>query len=206
MPIRTSLPQALALAFVAAACLPAAAQKAAGEKPPAATLSGSTATAPGKGMAEGTLKTSATIVGIDAATRTVTLKRQDGKVVSMALGEEVRNFDQLKVGDRVHAEYSAALALELKKTKGKTGASENVALKRSEAGQKPGGKAVREVEVLADVVEVNEKKKEVTLKGPAGNTVVLAVEDPAQLKNIKKGDQVQALYQESLAIKVESAK
>ena len=196
----------VALGVFAAACLPAAAQKSAGESMPAATFSGSTATAPGKGVAEGSLKTSATIVSIDAASRSVTLKRQDGKVVTMALSQEVRNFDQLKVGDKVHAEYSAALALELKKTKGKTGAAENAVLKRSEPGQKPGGVAVREVEVLADVVEVNAKKKTVTLKGPAGNMVDLLVEDAEQLKNIRKGDQVQALYQESLAIKVESAK
>jgi hypothetical protein len=32
------------------------------------------------------------------------------------------------------------------------------------------------------------------------------VEDPEQLKNIRKGDQVQALYRESLAVKVESMK
>ncbi|MBC5785352.1 hypothetical protein H8N03_20565 [Ramlibacter sp. USB13] len=205
MRIRSRSTQLLALAFVAAASLPAAAQKPAGDTP-AATFSGGAATAPGKAMADGTLKTSATVVGIEAATRTVTLKRQDGKVVSIPLGEDVRNFDQLKVGDKVSVEYSQAIALELKKTKGVAGAAESGKLTRSQPGQKPGGQAVREVEVLADVVQVDAKKKLVTLKGPAGNMVDLAVEDPEQLKNIKKGDQVLALYRESLAVKVEAAK
>ena len=202
MRIRSRTPQVLALVLAAAA---AAAQTPQGDTP-AATLSGSTATAPGKGMAEGTLKTSATVMAIDGGARSVTLKRQDGKVVTLPLGEEVRNFDQLKVGDKVHVEYSAALALELKKTKGKATASESASLKRSEPGQKPGGQAVREVAVLADVVAVDARKKVVTLQGPAGNMVDLSVEDPEQLKSIKKGDQVQALYRESLAIKVESVK
>ena len=79
-------------------------------------------------------------------------------------------------------------------------------MKRAEPGQKPGGEAVRKVTVLADVVNVDAKKKLVTIKGPAGNLVDLQVEDPAQLKNIKKGDQVQALYSESRAVKVEPAK
>src|SRR5262249_37922093 len=141
----------LASALLAAAGLPAAAQKSVGDTPPA-TLSGSTAVSPGKAMGEGTLKTSATIVAIDPATRGVTLKRQDGKVLTLTLGDEVRNFDQLKVGDKVLAEYSQAVALELKKGGGAAAnATSKDTLKRSEPGQKPGGKAERQVSILADV-------------------------------------------------------
>jgi hypothetical protein len=190
----------LALAALAAVSLPAAAQQ------PAATADAAVGTAPGKALAVQTVKTTATIVGIDAAKRDVTLKRQDGKVVTIALSEEVRNFDQLKVGDKVHVEYGQALALSLKKKgDGTPGASGTEALKRSEPGQKPGGEAVRQVTVLADVVGVDTKHKIVTLKGPAGNIVEMQVDDPEQLKNIKKGDQVEALYTESLAVKVEPA-
>jgi len=201
MQIRSAAPAVLVLGVLAAACLPAAAQK------PAATVEAGVATAPGKGVAAQTVKTTATITAIDKATREVKLKRQDGKEVTMALGDEVRNFEQLKVGDKVHVEYSQALALELKKGGGgKPAAGTTETLKRAEPGQKPGGQAVREVTVLADVVAVDAKNKTVTLKGPAGNLVDLAVEDPQQLKNIKKGDQVHAVYSESLAIKVEPAK
>ena len=206
MRFRTRAHQVLTCALLAAAWLPAAAQKSAGDMPPA-TLSGSSSTSPGKAMGEGTLKTKATIVSIDPATRNIVLKRQDGKVVNITLSDEVRNFDQLKVGDRVTAEYSQAIALELKKGGGSTAsATGGETMKRAEPGQKPGGEAVRKVTVLADVVNVDAKKKLVTLRGPAGNLVDLAVEDAEQLKNIKKGDQVQALYSESLAVKVEPAK
>lgn len=202
MTIRTTAGAVFALGVLAAACLPAAAQQ-----KPAATMETAVATAPGKGLAAQSIKTTATITAIDAASRMVKLKRQDGKEVSLVLSDEVRNFDKLKVGDRVTAEYTQALALELRKGGGGTPAvGGGEALKRSQPGQKPGGQAVREVSVLADVVEVDAKKKLVTLKGPQGNLVDLAVEDPEQLKNIKKGDQVQALYSESLAIKVEAAK
>ena len=202
MEVRKTAGAVLALGVVAAACLPAAAQQ-----KPAATVDAAVATAPGKGLAAQSVKTTATITAIDAATRKVTMKRQDGKEVAMVLGEEVRNFEQLKVGDRVSAEYTQALALELKKGGGgKASADYGEALKRSEPGQKPGGAAVREVSVLADVVAVDAKKNQVTVKGPQGNLVDLVVEDPAQIKGIKKGDQVQAVYRESLAIKVEAAK
>jgi Cu/Ag efflux protein CusF len=194
------VPAVLALAMLAAVSLPAAAQK------PAATADVAVGTAPGKALAVQSVKTTATIVGIDAAKRDVTLKRQDGKVVTIALSDEVRNFDQLKVGDKVNVEYGQALALSLKKKSGaKASATGTEEMKRSEPGQKPGGEAVRQVTVLADVVGVDTKHKIVTLKGPAGNIVEMQVDDPEQLKNIKKGDQVEALYTESLAIKVEPA-
>lgn len=190
----------LVVGLAAAALLPAVAQQ------PAATVDAGVAVGPGAGLAARTVKTTATVVGLDPATRTVTLKRQDGKVMTVNAGEEVRNFDQLKVGDSVRAEYVQALALDLKKGGGGTASmGEADTLVRSQPGQKPGGKAMREVSVLADVVSVDAKKKLVFLRGPAGNVVDLYVEDPAQLKNIKKGDQVRALYSESLAISVEAA-
>lgn len=200
MSIRPAAPAVLVLA-IAAAALPVSAQQ-----KPAATVDAAVAAKPGAAVATQSVKTSATLVALDAATRSVTLRRQDGKVVTMQLGEEVRNFDQLKVGDRVQAEYVQAIALELKKGGGGTpGIAGGDVVKRSEAGQKPGGKATRQVAVLADVVAVDTKNRIVTLKGPGGNVVEMIVEDPERLKNVKKGDQVQALYSESLALKVEPA-
>ena len=69
------------------------------------------------------LQVSATVVGIDKATRTVTLKGPNGDVVDIVASDEVKNFDQIKVGDSVVARYAQALTLELKKTKGVAGAT-----------------------------------------------------------------------------------
>jgi Cu/Ag efflux protein CusF len=73
------------------------------------------------------------------------------------------------------------------------------------AGGQPGAAAGRQVTVLADVVGVNQKTHMVTLRGPKG-LVDLHVEDPDQLKNIKKGDQVEAIYTEAVAVMVEETK
>jgi hypothetical protein len=61
------------------------------------------------------------------------------------------------------------------------------------------------VTVLADVVAVDPKKSTITLKGPAGNTVELNVQNPDHFKVVKKGDQVEAVYTEALAISVTPA-
>lgn len=174
---------------------------------PAVTVKSAAASAPGAAMAVRTVKTTATVVGIDPATRTVTLKGQDGKVFNLAAGEEVRNFAQIKVGDKVAAEYVQALTLELRKGgSGMAGTAQKESAARAPLGAKPGGAVARQVTVLANVVEVDAARKIVTLRGPAGNLVDLSVEDPGQLKNIKKGDQVEAVYTEALAVSVEAAK
>ncbi|MGF6775381.1 hypothetical protein [Paraburkholderia sp. GAS334] len=162
--------------------------------------------APGTATIKGTRRVTATVQDIDAATRTVLLKTPNGKVVEVVVGDEARNFDQLKVGDVVNAVYRESLTLSLKKKGGDTpSVEENASMERAPAGAKPGGTVGREVKIVADVVAVNPKTRTVTLKGPKGNTLDLKVEDPAQFANIRKGDQVDAVYTEALAISVESA-
>ena len=161
---------------------------------------------PGKAVATSTTTASAVIVAIDATNRIVTLKTAKGHILEVVAGPEVKNFDQLKVGQKVKAGYSESLSLELKKGGGKpltiteTGGAASAA-----AGAKPGAAGARQVTVLADVVKVDTKAHLVTLKGPGGNSVDLHVEDPEQLKNIKKGDQVEAVYTEAVAVTVEPA-
>ncbi|SAK49958.1 hypothetical protein AWB78_01044 [Caballeronia calidae] len=156
----------------------------------------------GKAAVVGTTKFTATIVAIDPATRTVTLKDKRGKVVELEVGEEARNFDQLKVGDVVATEYKEAMSLSLSKTSGPRSASQRQIEQRAAPGAKPGGTIGREITIMADVVNVDAKAQTVTLKGPQGNKVDVIVEDPAQLKNIHKGDQVEVVYTEALAISV----
>ncbi|WP_066742274.1 hypothetical protein [Cupriavidus sp. D384] len=156
----------------------------------------------GQTTATGTAKVNATITAIDTASRKVTLKTQAGKVVDMTVGEEARNFDQLHVGDKVAVEYTEALTVSLKKGSGAATMQEREIAERSQPGAKPGGRVGREVTVVAQVVKVDKEKNIVTVKGPRGRTVDLLVEDPDQMKAVKKGDRVQAVYTEAVAVSV----
>ncbi|REE21682.1 MULTISPECIES: hypothetical protein [unclassified Paraburkholderia] len=159
--------------------------------------------APGKVSMKGTVKTSSTVVGIEPATRTVWLKDAKGKVVQVVVSEEARNFDQLKIGDVVTAEYSQAVTVTLKKGGAPLAVNESQTLERAPMGAKPGGSASREITVMASVTAVNHQTGAITLKGPQGNSVDLVVQDPDQLKLIKKGDRLEVLYNEAVAISVE---
>lgn len=161
--------------------------------------------APGQATAIGTAKLTAKIVKIDAPTRTVSLKGKDGKVVDLAVDPEARNFEQLAVGDTVEIEYMKALTLSLEKTKGPLSISERKISDRAAPGAKPGGLIGREVTATADVVAVNKDASTVTLKGPKGLVVDLVVADPERLKNVKKGDRVEAVYSEAVAVSVSPA-
>lgn len=167
---------------------------------------GASATTAGGAAAMKTTKATATVVGIDPATRTVTLKRSNGQVVNVKASEEVRNFDQIKVGDIVTAEYTQALSVDLKK--GGSGIREKIEREtatRAPEGAMPGGAVGREVTILADVVSVNKKNQVVRLRGPHGNFIDVKVQDPDDLNSVKKGDQVQAVYTEALAVAVQPA-
>jgi ribosomal protein L6P/L9E len=164
------------------------------------------ASAPGTGTIARAVSVSARVEAIDAATREVTLKGPKGKVETITAGPDVRNFDQIKVGDMVVVRYVEALTLTLQKDgKELRAKGEAVDGARSPAGDKPAGIVGRQVEVTADVIAVNAKTQTLTLKGPK-RTIDLKVPDTQQFKLVKVGDQIHAVYTEAVALSVEPAK
>jgi hypothetical protein len=161
---------------------------------------------PGKATAVRAAQISAQVVSIDKATRTVTLKGPQGNVVDIVAGDEVRNFDQIKLGDFVVVRYAQSLTLELRKVKGAAGdVTVREGAARANPGERPAAAGAREVTAIATVTAVDPKKSTITLKGPRGNVVVLDVQNPDQFKVVKKGDQVDVTYTEAVALSVEPA-
>ena len=190
---KTTLAGLIAASFLA---LPAFAQQA----PTGAAV---TASGPGKAAMAETVKASALVTAIDKASRTVTLKTASGEKFDLAVGDDVKNFDQVKVGDQVVVQYVRALSLELMKSSGPLKRSDTTDAVRAKPGDKPAGAVGHQVTVMTKVVDVNPKQKTISLQGPKGNVVVLDVQNPEQFKVVKKGDNVEAVYTEALAISVE---
>jgi hypothetical protein len=170
---------------------------------PAAGGGTMTATAPGKGVAANVVEITASVQAVNKADRTVTIKGPRGHVETVEVGPEVKNFDQIKVGDNVALRYVEALSLELKKGgKAPVARTDSMAGATAKAGDKPGVGVGRQVHVTADVVAVDAATQTVSLKGPK-QTVDLHVGDPEQFKLVKVGDQVEATYTEAVALSVE---
>ena len=172
--------------------------------PAVAQTSGATMqTSPGKATLRHEHQIVATVEEVDAAKGHVTLKGPKGNLVPLTVGPEVRNLAQVKVGDKVRVRYAEALSLTLKKD-GKELPSAKAASEtmRAPAGATPAGAVGEQITVVADVIAVDAKTHQVTLKGP-NRTVDLYVEDPEQLKLIKVGDQIEAVYTQAVAVTVE---
>ena len=193
---KTFIACAIALALPA---LPALAQK------PAAGAA-VVASEPGKAVVAQTVEASAKVVAIDKATRTVTLQGPKGKTFDVVAGDEVKRFDEVKLGDLVVVRYVQALTMQLMKTKaGGPTLTERDAAVRAPASARPGGAVGREVTAVLDVLAVDPKKMTITVKGPKGNVVDLQVHNPDHFKVVKKGDQIEAVYTEAVAISLEPA-
>jgi len=185
-----------------AATLPALAQT----NPPAAKAAVVAASSPGQATMAAAVTVSATVEAIDKATRLVTLKGPQGKLHTITAGPDVRNFDQVKVGDVVTVRYMEALSLTLMKDgKDLRSMTEAPGAARAPAGERPAGVVANQTEVTANVTAVDAATQTVTLRGPT-RTVELKVPDAGQFKLIKVGDQIKAVFTEAMALSVEPAK
>ena len=186
--------------FFATAALALAPLAASAQQAPIAE--GMTAVAPGKFAGIIEAKVTLVVDSIDKATRSVVLKNAKGELIKIVAGDEVKNFDQIKVGDNVVASYTQGLVMTLKKGGGALRERIDSGETASAAkGEKPAGYEVKEVTFVADVTQVDMKNQTITLRG-AKKTVRLKIKDPEQLKLIKKGDQIEGVYAEAVAVSV----
>lgn len=142
----------------------------------------------------------ATVVSVDAKTRDVTLVGPEGDHVTFTAGPEVRNFDQIKRGDRIIASYFAGFALGIgPKGSGVKDRLDSMEVDRAKKGQKPGVMISKTIEAVGVVKAVNAKDRSVSIEG-VKNTLVLQVSKDVDLSQIEVGGEVEAVYVEAYAV------
>jgi Cu/Ag efflux protein CusF len=159
----------------------------------------------GEAMAARVRVRTATIKAIDPATRDVTLSRPNGPDVVIRAGDAVKNFDQLKVGDRVTLKQGEALLLGLRKvTGGIRERSDWMEVHLSQPGERPGVAVKHTIQAIANVTAIDRKTGKVTLRG-VKETRKFDVNDPKLLASLKVGDQVEATLVQGEALVVRPA-
>lgn len=150
---------------------------------------------------------SATVTSVDQATRMLGLKGDDGSATTFEVGPEVKNFPQIRVGDKVVVSYYRGLAAELQ-PKG-TPLSKKVdqldLATSAQPGTKPGAGVGTAVHATVVIEKVDTKANTVSFKRPDGVSRTLPVrsqEGKDFIKKLKAGDQVEVLYSEAVAIEV----
>ncbi len=145
----------------------------------------------------------AAVEGIDYQKRTITLKGPEGEAKTLTVGKDVKNFDQIKKGDKIKAEYLEEVAVFVRKASEPPDAAEVSMVGVAPKGKKPGIVDVNTVEVTANVQAIDHKKRTITLKGPEGNVMTYKVDKSMKrFDEVKKGDQVVMRITQAFAIAV----
>jgi hypothetical protein len=149
-----------------------------------------------------TVTTKATVIVLDRDTRRITLQEEDGDEHAMVAGPEIRNFDQIEVGDTVTTEYSVEIRVHVRKP-GEPPAGAASSLEAAPLGQKPGGRMTERTEIIATIDDIDYAQRTVTLRNPEGKTRLIVVNDRVKdLDRFKKGDEIAIRHTEVLAISV----
>jgi hypothetical protein len=138
---------------------------------------------------------------VDPKTRKVVIVGPEGRELEAILGDEVKNFDKIKVGDIVTMNITKVIVSDVKViNNGIKEREETVSYSRAQAGEKPAGIIEHQVKIVADVIAIDAKKNIVTIKGPY-KTVQVAV-GPEVLKGVKVGNQIEAIITQNIAVQV----
>jgi hypothetical protein len=200
------------LAGMASAGLAVGAEQQAGQgqEGSAAPTDGDTGANPRRlGGAAQTKTETATVKSIDRDNRTVTLKDDKGKTMTVDVPTDVQSFDKLKKGDKIRMTYKESVAVSVHRA-GASAPSADVQERTGRTtGANPTGNIERTHTVSGEVVSVDPARNKLTVKGPEGRMRDIDVEDPAirqQLKTLHPGEVVELKYTENMAVSLEPKK
>lgn len=177
------------------------------EKAPAKPAAAASSKAQPSMQREELQEVSATVVSVDQATRMLELKGDDGSTAAFQVGPEVKNFPQIRAGDKVVVSYYRGIAAELQpKGTPLSKKVDTIDLATSAApGTKPGAGVGTATTATVVIEKVDTKANTVSFMRPDGVSRTLPVKSPEGqefIRKLKKGDQVEVLYAEAVAIEV----
>jgi hypothetical protein len=155
------------------------------------------------GVRVDTYQETATVTGIDRATRKVTLVSKDGTQTTVKAGPEVANFDQIEVGDQVKTTVTAQLVVSVRKPGEPSDDGVTASAERAPLGAKPAARLESTVEITAKIKSIDVKNQKATLLFPDGTTKTFKVRKDVDLTKQTVGADVVMRVTEEMAISVE---
>ncbi len=120
----------------------------------------------------------ASVVAIDAPTRTITLRYADGTVNGFFCRPEVRNFEQIKVGDKVTFANARTTSLFLARNGALPGPAAPLDVTRAAPGEKPGGRIVETIVFTGEVRSVDRQSHRITVISDGAGVLKTMTADP----------------------------
>jgi hypothetical protein len=146
----------------------------------------------------------ATVDSVNAKTRTVMLKNDQGQLAPMTVGKSVANFNKIKKGDTFVVEYAQAVAVGLvaapKGTQPGVTATRTVKV-QDQANKKPFAEEIDTVTATAVIKSIDAKARTAELTTPDGKTTKVKVDKAVLgLQDFKVGDDVLVEYVQDMAV------
>jgi len=147
----------------------------------------------------------ATVGAIDVPGRLVSLRSPDG-TSTIHVAPEVRNLEQVQVGDEVVVSYYEGLAAQMRKRGAPNdGFVNSESIERASEGQRPAGAASQTVATTVTIEAVDTSHNTVTFRRPDDVVRTLPIQTPEGrrfIRQLKAGDEVDVKFTASLAVAV----
>ena len=146
----------------------------------------------------------ATVDSVNAKTRTVVLKNDQGQTSPMTVGKSVANFNKIKKGDTFVVEYAQAVVVGLvvapKGTQPSVTGTRTVKV-QDQANKKPFAEEIDTVKATAVIKSIDAKARTAELTMPDGKVNKVKVDKAVLgLEDFKVGDDVVVEYVQDMAV------
>ena len=170
---------------------------------PTATVNAKTKPGAKAAIEVGAITATEKVTAVDSAKRAVTLTSDAGESNTYELGKDVRNFDQIKVGDQVKATLLESVAVAVHKSGAAPDAGARGVVAVAPKGAMPGVVVAKTREITAKIVSIDPTARTVTVEGPMGGKPTIEVGPNVNLGELQQGDNVTLRVTNALAIRVE---
>ncbi len=147
----------------------------------------------------------ATVEAIEAASRTLTLRKPDGTFVTIVAGPEVKRFQEVKLGDKVTARYYDNVVIRVKRP-GEPDVDTKTQTTTPSEQVLPGGTKAKQQTITATITAIDVNMPSITFTGPNGWKYSSKVQDTEALLKVKVGDKVDIVWTEAMLVSLEPGK
>ncbi len=148
------------------------------------------------------------VAAVDVAARRIVIRGPLGGETSGRVEDDVKNLDQVQVGDLVSIVYSEAIALSASKPGEPNPLFTGGETETAKPGERPALAATEQTKRTVTVVSVDPDKRSVVLQGEDGTLFPVEVERPEfarKLQQLRAGDKIDVVYTEALIVAVTPA-
>jgi len=154
---------------------------------------------------QGTMETvTVSVEAIERASREVTVKKQDGTYDVFYVPAQIKQFDTLKIGDKVTAKYYETLVIRLQEPGQKPIDADASTLTPTANGR--AATAAHQRTITATITHIDPKVPSITVSGPNRWTYTKRVEDTKMLAKVKVGDKLDLTWTEAVIVSLDPGK